>query len=322
MTELIGAEGLTSAPWITALGWALIHFLWQGALVGSLFAGGCWLLRNARPQARYILGLLCMGTLLIAPFATWWTLLEQQSLAAPVIAWPDSTVATQAVAMTSGWDMALMFEQALPWVVLLWALGVLVMSGRVGINWYRMTRCTRVGVKPLPAEVMEKAAFLKALFGIRRGVEVLETTLLQVPTVLGWLRPVILLPTSSLVGLTPAQLELVIAHELGHIRRLDYLVNLFQVLVETLFYYHPVVGWISRRVRHEREQCCDDLVVARCGNRIEYAKALTNLESIRSGYIAPALAATEGKLVQRIERIVCAHGRRTRRYLATADCCC
>ena len=125
------------------------------------------------------------------------------------------------------------------------------------------------------------------------------------------------MPSSTLLGLSAGQLELVIAHELGHIRRLDYLVNLFQVSIETALFYHPAVGWISRRVRDEREKCVDDLVIGHCGHPIEYAKALADLERMRAGYhIAPAIGATDGQLLQRIERIVCDHTARPREAIA------
>ncbi len=297
-------------PMVQALGWALIHFIWQGATIGALFAAGRLLLRHARPQSRYLLGLGCMLLLLVAPIVTFTSLYQQAPAPSVAATAAAATAALAAATAPSGFDFGAWVEGALPWVVLAWLIGVVIMSGRVTINWFRLHRCLRVGVHELDDTLRAQARMLRHYFGIRRRVRVLESALAQVPTVFGWLKPVVLLPTSSLVGLTPAQLELVIAHEMGHIRRFDYLVNLFQVTVETLLFYHPVVAWISRHVREEREQCCDDLVVKTCGNRLEYAKALTTLETMRSsGGMAPALAATDGQLLKRIERIVCAHGR-------------
>jgi TonB family protein len=114
---------------------------------------------------------------------------------------------------------------------------------------------------------------------------------------------VIVLPASTLIGLTPAQVELVIAHELAHVRRLDYLVNALQIALETVLFYHPVVHWISRSVRHDREACCDDLVLAQGADPVVYARALANLEELRE-VPAPVLAATGGFLLGRIRRIV------------------
>jgi beta-lactamase regulating signal transducer with metallopeptidase domain len=121
--------------------------------------------------------------------------------------------------------------------------------------------------------------------------------------VIGTLRPVILLPASTLTGLTPQQIEMVLAHELAHIRRHDFLVNLLQAVVETLMFYHPAVWWMSRRVRIERENCCDDMAVAVCGNPIQYARALTRLEELRSASMSIVVAANGGSLIDRIRRI-------------------
>ena len=119
--------------------------------------------------------------------------------------------------------------------------------------------------------------------------------------------PVVLLPVSALAGLSPRQLEMVLAHELAHIRRHDFAVNLVQALVETLFFYHPAVAWLGRTVREEREHCCDDLAVAACGSAVSYARALTALESLRmpgAQPAQPALYATGGSLAERVRRLV------------------
>lgn len=305
-------------PIVQALGWALIHFLWQGALVGAFFALSVRLLREAPPAIRYWLGLACLAALAAAPVITFCIVYPQVTPTGGghtlVLGAFSATAAASAVDPAVSWPGVL--ERFLPWVVAAWAVGVVLHSGRVFLKWRRMRRLARVGVRTPSESLLLRAAELSELFGIRRAVTILESTLVEVPTVLGWLKPVILLPTASLVGLSPRQLELVIAHELSHVRRWDYLVNLLQVCVETALFYHPVVAWISRRVREEREKCCDDLVVDTCGNRLEYAKALTNLESIRSGDMLPALAATDGQLFERIERIVCNHAAEPRDAVA------
>ena len=112
---------------------------------------------------------------------------------------------------------------------------------------------------------------------ITRAITLFESTLVDVPTVIGFVKPVILLPASVLGGLTPQQLEAILAHELAHIRRHDYIVNLLQSLLETLLFYHPAVWWLSRRIRIEREHCCDDLAVSLCGDPLVYARALADL---------------------------------------------
>ena len=132
----------------------------------------------------------------------------------------------------------------------------------------------------------------------------LESALVEVPTVVGWLRPVILLPASALTGLSPEQLEAILAHELAHIRRYDYLVNIVQTVVEILGFYHPAIWWVSRRIRIERENCCDDLAVHVCGSSLQYARALACMEEIRHNTGDLALAATGGSLMARIARLL------------------
>jgi hypothetical protein len=139
---------------------------------------------------------------------------------------------------------------------------------------------------------------------IRRSVELFESAITRVPVVVGHFRPAILLPVSALTGLTADQLEAILAHELAHIRRYDYLVNLLQTLMETLLFYHPAVWWISRKIRIERENCCDDLAVAVCGNRLTYAQALLTMETLRQPQLKFALAASGGSLLDRIRRLI------------------
>ena len=137
-----------------------------------------------------------------------------------------------------------------------------------------------------------------------RPVSLLNSALVEVPTVIGWFRPVILLPVATLSGLTPSQVEALLVHELAHVRRLDYVVNVFQCLVETLMFYHPVAWWISRYTREERENCCDDLVIQVCADRLAYARALAAMEGLRAELPDLVFAASGGSLLNRIRRLL------------------
>ena len=110
----------------------------------------------------------------------------------------------------------------------------------------------------------------------------LESSRVAVPLVVGWLRPAILVPVAALSGLTALEMEAILAHELAHIRRHDYLVNLVQCLIETLMFHHPATWWISGVIRREREHCCDDIAVLACRDRVVYARALAAMEGLRS----------------------------------------
>jgi beta-lactamase regulating signal transducer with metallopeptidase domain len=168
-------------------------------------------------------------------------------------------------------------EPALPWLVLAWALGVCVLTLWQLAGWMAARRLTRLAVCPANPGLAAAADLLAQRLGLRRVVRLLESALVRVPAVIGWLRPVILLPMGFAAGLAPAQVESILVHELGHIRRYDYLVNLLQSLVEVLLFYHPAAWYISRRVRTERENCCDDLAVAFGANQVSYAESLLHL---------------------------------------------
>jgi predicted HAD superfamily phosphohydrolase YqeG len=151
--------------------------------------------------------------------------------------------------------------------------------------------------------VLEICLALQSRLGIDRAIRYCECVRLQSPAVLGWFRPIVMLPVSALTGLSPDQLQSVIAHELAHIKRLDSFVNVFQICVETLLFYHPAVWWLSRRIRTEREHCCDDTAVSICGDPLEYARALTLMEQWRGAPVL-AMAATGGPLSARIYRLL------------------
>jgi beta-lactamase regulating signal transducer with metallopeptidase domain len=197
-------------------------------------------------------------------------------------------------------------EPWLPAVFSVWVLGVVLLSIYHLGGWFQARRLTRRDARPAAPVWAARLAELRERFGIGRAVALLESARVAVPAVVGWLRPVILVPASAFSGLAPQQLEAVLAHELAHVRRHDYLINLLQTAVETLLFYHPAVWWASRQVRIERESCCDDLALAVCGDRVGYARALAALEGLRAPSAPPrlALAATGGSLLARIRRIV------------------
>ncbi len=191
----------------------------------------------------------------------------------------------------------------LTWIVAVWCIGVGVGSLRPLLGWHTLWRLKRVGVSPASEEVFDVLRRVSERLQLRRAVSVLQSTLAQVPVVVGYLRPVVLLPVSLMTSLPAEQLEAILAHELAHVRRHDFVVNLLQTLVETFFFYHPAVWWLSHQIRVEREHCCDDLVVASFGNRVEYGRALLAIEELRGGSSVLALGVADGSLLSRIRRI-------------------
>ncbi len=190
------------------------------------------------------------------------------------------------------------------WLVPLWMAGVLVCYVRIFIGWLAALRLRRRGVCAAPEVWQSRLDKLAVRLKLSRPVVLLESCLADVPVVIGWFRPVILAPLGVLAGLSESQVEAILVHELAHIRRYDYAVNLLQGFVEGLLFYHPAVWWISRLVRAERENCCDDVVIAHCPDARAYAAALATLEQNRPIAGEAVLAATGGNLMKRIHRLL------------------
>ena len=291
---------------VEALAWALIHFTWQGALVALAAGLTCATLRSSRPQARYVVLVAALGVMAVTPVATTAYLL-----------WPSEAVpaasVTAATPLVEAVDPVVAAVPSLPaasgsnWLLTLvacWAGIAAFLSLRSFGGWLRVQRLAHRSVRPVARAIERKAAELGERLGLSRAVRVVLSSAVEVPGVVGWLKPVVLLPLSVATMLTPEQIEQILAHELAHVRRHDYLVNLFQAAVENVLFYHPAVWWISGQVRAERENCCDDLAVATCGDATSYARTLAQLETMRGA--APALlpAASGGSLLARVRRLL------------------
>ena len=281
---------------IDRLGWTLLHFVWEGALVALALALVLPFVRRSA-RARYALACLALGCLVAAPLATYRALAP----AASFVVGPSRVVATPGQAYLAE---AAPYQPLLPSLVTAWAFGVAVLSVRLGARLVGIERWRRRHARPVEPEWQERVDALARGMGIRRAIRVLVSDRIAVPSAWGVLRAVIVLPSSLLAGLSPAQVETILLHELAHIRRHDYLVNLLQAVVETVLFYHPAVWWVSGVVRREREHCCDDAVVARLGDPMPYARALLHLEERRHGLPRPTLSAKEGNLMNRIARIL------------------
>lgn len=194
-----------------------------------------------------------------------------------------------------------------PWlgvIVGAWCCGVVLFFVRPVWSWLNVQRLKTVGVSPVADSVQQALKRIEQKLQIRHRVQLLQSTLVPAPVVVGCFQSVILLPASFISGVPLSQLEAILAHELAHVRRYDYLVNLMQTLVETLFFYHPAVWWMSHRIRIERENCCDDLVVAVLGNKVEYGRALLAVEEFRGATASTlALSAKGGSLLARVNRL-------------------
>jgi len=287
-----------------ALSAALLHFVWQGMVVALLLRVALVLLRKRSPNTRYLAACSALALMAALPAITIGILYQRPAspiMAATTVTALSRTIRTASAPLGSTWTQWLRMLQM--WALPVWSLGVLAFSVRLAWGWKQVSALQQRGEAAGDA-VLEAVRRLCRQAGIRWPVRAMVSSISDSPSVVGWIRPVILLPAASLAGLTPEQLEAVLAHEIAHIRRHDYLVNLFQIVIETVLFYHPAVWWASSRIRHERELCCDDLAVSSCGDPVRYARALTILERLRTAAPAMALGATDGALSYRIQRLV------------------
>lgn len=324
---------------IERIGWLLLHSLWQFTLLGGLAGVLFWLLRGSRPAVRYALGLGFLVAIVLCPIATWPfipvevpapspiappapaapitvtpTFIPDPSLDPPPTARnlpaetehlsPHTLPPVVAPAAPIPWAQQLKIILT-PWLetcVALWCAGVLLFSLRPLIGWFAQRRLRQIGTHPLTEQVAETWKRAQERLKIRQRVEFLQSTLAPGSMVVGYLRPVILLPTTVVNSLPARRIEAILLHELAHIRRHDWLVNTLQTLVETLFFHHPAVWWLSARIRHERELCCDEIAAHALGDRVEYGRALLDLENLRDAPLL-ALSARGGSLLDRIRRL-------------------
>ena len=315
--------------YIRALGWALLNFVWQGALVALVLK--CLLAAMQRHSAnlRYWTATATLFLMLGIPLFSIWKPHLMRPAIAPSAAMPspeklsfDTTTPTEnpevrsapapsgkkaiaepsmtyADSRTEAWTRAASaaLGEGIPWVCLLWIAGVILACLRT-CGGVMVAQKLKKDARELAAQSGQALLIRKS--GIRTCLRLFESARVNVPTVIGWLRPAVLLPAAS--APEPEQADALLAHELAHIRRRDYLVNLLQAGVEILLFYHPAVWWVSEQVRSERECCCDDAAVAMCGDLRTYLHALSEAEHRRSASRL-AIAASSTPLLDRIRRL-------------------
>jgi len=287
------------APAISA---ALLHFVWQGLLVAIVLWGALAILRNGSARLRYGLCCAALAIMTVLPFVTAWILYHGTVAAIAPSGRADIAAGANAVTLPAPASLPAWFAILETWALQVWFAGVLVFAQRLIRSSRHIARLQHDG-DAAGAPLIATVSRLARQMNVRLPIDVLISRLIDSPSVAGWLRPVILLPAATLMNLTVQQLETVLAHELAHIRRHDYLINILQNLAETLFFYQPAIWWVSSRIRHERELCCDDLVVEVCGDAIGYARALTKLERLRVTSPELAMSSTAGPLLYRIQRL-------------------
>ncbi|HUD99129.1 MAG TPA: GWxTD domain-containing protein [Bryobacteraceae bacterium] len=300
-------ESWFQTPLAGALGWTLLHSLWEGAIVSAVFAMVLWATRS--PRIRYAAGCAAMA-IMLGGFALTLLNVLPQTAYRPGIPRPHAfpalnfAASLNALSPSSSWLAA-----AAPWLASFWIVGVWMFGLRQLAGWIPVRRLRRRGVCCAPERWQTELVRLRAQLRVSRPVLLLESSVAEVPMVLGHFRPLILMPAGLLAGLPVEQIEAILPHELAHIRRWDYFANIMQRCVEGLLFYHPAVWWISSVIRAERENCCDDVVVAMRGDAPAYAATLVTLEHNRwqennGPGRRTAVAATGGSLMKRVRRLL------------------
>ena len=283
---------------LQSLGWTLLHFCWQAGAIALVYWLADAALSKASSQTRYLLALGAMLLMFLGALATF-GYEEMHAHSKPFLSdtssWAGPSAAFDLASFTGrgtsgSAEEPVRLSQLLPWLDIAWSLGVACFSTRTIAGWGFLQRLRKQAVVEAPEGVRVNFTRLCHRLGIQRRVDLLISEHIQGPLAMGIVRAVILVPASTLMALSPEQLEAVLAHELAHIRRADYVWNLAQTAIETLFFFHPAVWWLGHKVRHHRELCCDDLAVQACGDAVLYATALLRLEEQRSRQMNLAMA--------------------------------
>ncbi|WP_247237059.1 M56 family metallopeptidase [Telluribacter sp. SYSU D00476] len=297
---------------VSAVGWMLLHALWQGALLALVAVLGFYLLRNRPAQARYGLGIGLLIAQVVGSLATLAYYLQDAKATATAAG--ATAIATTGAASALLWrpvELSLASQVRL-WVnthltelVVCWLIGAGLLMLRFMGSWLYVEYLRSGAVPVADREWRNRFSILTARLNITQSIELCESTRITTPMVVGALSPVVLVPIGLLTGFSPAQVEAILAHELAHIRRHDYLVNLLQSFVEVVFFFHPALWWLSNKVRTEREHCCDDIAITISGDRMSLAHALVRVAEWQSSpALAVPFASQKPVLLQRVRRVL------------------
>jgi len=302
MTEIFSFLGDTL---INALGWTFVHSLWQGSLIALVMTAILSRVPEREAHKRYTITAISLLAVLLCAMATFCMMYPFAASTAGSVS-PDIIEPVVAISGDSLPDGIYTWITDLnPLFVSVWVMGVVFFTVRFGLGLVYL-RHLRHHAVTLPAQWQEMLNQTARRIGYQKHVRLAQSALLRIPVVIGTVKPIILFPIGMINQLHPEEIEAILAHEVAHLMRHDFVHNLIQSLIEVIFYYHPAVWWISAMVRSERENCCDDLGVKVCGNSLTYAKALVKLQDI--SYSSPALAlpfsGSKGHLLNRIKRVL------------------
>ncbi len=305
---------ITAQHFIQAFSLMLIHSLWQGLLFAGIAAAFLIVYRKARSTLRYnMVGFMCVLFLVacVLTFMYEWNQLSLEGFLPKTTHQQGNSPASgfkiliPALNQLSGTLADFVSSNSLL-ITGLWLILFLYRATKLtgGILFLQRARRRRVF---LPSgEWQRRIDRICQRLAIFKAVQLLESGYITIPMVIGHIKPVILVPLGFLTGLPAQQVEAVLIHELAHIRRSDYLVNMVQTITETVFFFNPGLVWMSSLLREERENCCDDLAIEQTGNKREFIEALISFKefSFGDGSYAVAFPGKKNQLLQRVSRIL------------------
>jgi bla regulator protein blaR1 len=311
-----------SSSMINTLCWTLLHSLWLGAAFAVLAAILLLSTRKAKAVVRYNV-LLALFILFIASVGGAYYLVAQEQVRTAITVDAISAAAlsqnrfgmqpiTVALNRSEMGGLNTVFDWLdahARWIVLGWVFVMGLKCLRMGFDFWYIRRLCRQQIKEPALYWHERIQHLAQGLRIRRPIRFLESAIVSVPTTVGFLKPIVLMPLGLLAQLPPEHIEAVLLHELAHIRRNDYLINLLQSVAEIVFFFNPALLWLSTLIRTERENCCDDIALAAVKNKTQYIRALVAFQEFHLGTTPYALAFAESKtpLLDRIKRILYHH---------------
>ena len=307
---------------IYSIGWTIIHSFWQGAVIAVLLLAFLMITKTSSVTKAKV-SAMAFGLMLSSFIVTF--SMEMNSYQNPQVV--NSSLQTTALSetlssplvkssgITTEENMSSKFVAVrelkeflvhnISLMTFIWLTGFMFFILRFLGGFYLIRKIKYTGTSFVPACWQNRVNSLRYKLKISRSVRLLESVKVSVPIVIGYVKPVILMPVGMLAGLPENQVETIITHELAHIYRNDYLINIIQSIGEIILFYHPAAWWISHKIRKERENSCDDITVSICGDTLTFAKALTNLEEVKMKNRQFALAIKNNKsLIGRIKRIL------------------
>lgn len=296
---------------IQAIGWTLLNSLWQGIAIAIILAILLFGLRKKTSQIRYALSITAMGLMILAAIVTF--IIEYQSIShisdALILSEIDTFSAIVGQLSTEKWFTPFLdyFNENIPLLVLVWVIGIFFLGLKMIGELTYLNHLKRYRVQPVSRNFQDQVIALANQMGIQKSIKVVESLKVNTPMVVGFFKPVILLPFGLVSGLSPQQIECILAHELAHIKRFDFVINMIQSFVEVLLFFNPAVWWISACIRAERENCCDDLAIQITGDKATFVKTLAHLEEIRlssSNTFAMTFSKNKKGVLYRIRRIL------------------